>query len=1052
MTPKSLRTTILTRMMYIAVFSTGMLFFLWMSVAYLSFLNDAEKTRETYESSRKAMLQREVLALSDFIHSKIRKTDQILRTNAQKRVNEAHALASHLFHTYQGILKKEDIAAMIREALRPLRFDDGLGYYFIFDMDGKEILFADRPEMEGRNMLSIQGAKGEYVVRDMLALVREKGEGFYTYTWTRPGKAEKDFQKTAFVRAFEPLGWIIGTGSYLEDVRLRLQDEVLAHIVPLTFEEEGYFFGSIQGGAPLFTNGQITRGGKNLLDLTDPDGVRIIEAYQDVAMREGSGFVRYAWRKPHSTNPSPKISFVTAINEWHWIVGAGVYLDTIEEEIRRKKETLFRELLHKAGFSFTFLALLSLLAFFWIRNLVNAIQKSFDTFMGFFKRAASEQTPMETENIGFSELRLLALNMNKVLKETASIRNVLKDTEDRYRLIFEHSPLGLAYFDQRGVIMACNDRFVGIAGASREVLQGLNMAKLPDSHAALAIGIALKGSISSYEGLYTAVTSNKKTWLRAILAPVLKDGKVQGGIGMFEDISERKKTEEALQKSEEKYHLIFDNSPLGLLYFDEQGKILDCNENFVQLIGSSHRVLVGLNMLLLPDQEVVTAVKTALSGEKGLYEGLYTSVTGHKTTPIRGFFAPAIKNGSLLGGLGIFEDISERWYAEKENKKLEAQLQQAQKMESVGRLAGGVAHDFNNMLSIVLGYTEIAKARAEKGQSVTEELEEVHRAAMRSANLTRQLLAFARKQTISPEVLDLNASLEGMLHMMRRLIGENIELVWKPGSPLWTVRMDPSQLDQILANLCVNARDAISGVGMLTVETENIRLEESYCDGHPGFIPGEFVKLSVSDNGCGMDADTLAHIFEPFFTTKSLGEGTGLGLATIYGIVKQNNGFINVYTEPGRGSTFSVYFPKFGENEEKPAEQTARIQSLKGGHESILLVEDEPAILEIAQTLLKELGYKVLAFSQPQEALDAVSGHNGDIHLLITDVIMPGMNGRDLAAQLKERFPDLRTLFMSGYTANVIARHGVLEEDMAFIQKPFQLKAFAARVREALGG
>ncbi len=394
-------------------------------------------------------------------------------------------------------------------------------------------------------------------------------------------------------------------------------------------------------------------------------------------------------------------------------------------------------------------------------------------------------------------------------------------------------------------------------------------------------------------------------------------------------------------------------------------------------------------------------------------------------------------------------DISGIKEAEAEKEKLQAHLLQAQKMESVGRLAGGVAHDFNNMLGVILGHAEFALEKAAENHDLYTDLKEIQTAAQRSADLTRQLLTFARKQIIDPRKLDLNHTVENMLSMLRRLIGEDIDLSWEPARKLWPVKMDSSQVDQILANLCVNARDAIAGVGKLTIETGMISFDEAYCKDYAGFIPGDFVMIAVSDDGCGMDKETLNNLFEPFFTTKEVGKGTGLGLATIYGIVKQNNGFINVYSEPGQGTTFRIYLPRYSAaNEtheviqpEKPAPT---------GNETILLVEDEPAILNMTRMMLERKGYSVLFAASPAEAIDMAKAHADKIHLIMTDVVMPEMNGRDLSSRITALYPDIKLLFMSGYTANVIAHQGVLDEGVAFIQKPFSMKDLAVKVREVL--
>ncbi len=405
-----------------------------------------------------------------------------------------------------------------------------------------------------------------------------------------------------------------------------------------------------------------------------------------------------------------------------------------------------------------------------------------------------------------------------------------------------------------------------------------------------------------------------------------------------------------------------------------------------------------------------------------------------------------------IGGIIVYtEVITDRIKAEEQQQELQFRLAQAQKMESIGRLAGGVAHDFNNMLTVILGYARSALDEIEPSSPIYPYLQEIFQAGTRSADITRQLLAFARRQAIAPRVLDMNQTVEEMLNMLGRLMGEDVRLIWRPSARAGSVKMDPSQLDQILANLCVNARDAIQGVGQITIETDVQTFDEAYCALHPGYLSGEFVMLAVSDDGCGMDRDTLKNLFEPFYTTKPAGKGTGLGLSTVYGIVTQNRGFINVYSEPGRGSTFRIYLPREFSSEDRPASEKPG-EVIPRGHETILLVEDEPAILEMTRMMLNRQGYHVLAAATPTEALELAEGYAEDIHLVLTDVVMPEMNGRDLADRMTELYPGMKRLFMSGYTTNVIVHQGVLDDGIVFVQKPFSMAELAAKVRTALGG
>ena len=412
-------------------------------------------------------------------------------------------------------------------------------------------------------------------------------------------------------------------------------------------------------------------------------------------------------------------------------------------------------------------------------------------------------------------------------------------------------------------------------------------------------------------------------------------------------------------------------------------------------------------------------------------------------------FHGELEEGRLARFWGVQRNITDRKRTEEERRTLQEQLSQALRMESVGRLAGGVAHDFNNMLGVILGHADLALGELDDANPLRPGLEEIRKAAERSAALTRQLLAFARKQTVAPKVLDLNETVEGTLKMLRRLIGEDIELAWKPAAGLWPVKVDPSQIDQALANLAVNARDAISGVGRVTIATANVVCDDAYCAAHPGLAPGSYVRLDVIDDGCGMDAVTQAHLFEPFFTTKEQGRGTGLGLATVYGSVKQNGGFVEVVSEPGRGTTIGILLPRH-DSAAGQASAESGLPTVSGGAETVLLVEDEPAILQMGKTMLGRLGYRVLAANTPADAIQLAATHSGNIDLLVTDVVMPGMNGRDLAARIISRWPSIACLYMSGYTSDIIAHHGVVDDGMQFIQKPFSMNELAGKVREAL--
>ena len=553
--------------------------------------------------------------------------------------------------------------------------------------------------------------------------------------------------------------------------------------------------------------------------------------------------------------------------------------------------------------------------------------------------------------------------------------------------------------------------------------------------------------------LQVVTARNKHLWVRAQGESECRDGGPASIFGTFQDITERKRQDEVVRKSEQEFRQLAEAMPQIVWATRADGWNTYFNQQWVDYTGQTLEESYGhgWNKPFHPDdqQRAWDAWQNATNnGASYALECRLRRADGvYQWWLIRG--VPVMDaGGAILKWFGTCTDIQEIKRSAQEKLALEQQLHQIQKMESVGSLAGGVAHDFNNKLSVILGHTYLALTETDPMQ-LHDSLEQIRKASEQSADLTRQLLAFARKQTIAPRMLDLNETVSSMLKMLQRLIGEDISLAWQPAAQLWRINADPSQIDQILANLCVNAKDSMAAGGKITIETANVVIDRQYCTQHAEVSPGEYVRLSVSDNGCGMDAETLPHIFEPFFTTKEVGQGTGLGLATIYGIVKQNNGFIGVYSEPGLGTTFSIHLLRhLGKPEQpRPAESALPVP---GGLECVLLVEDESAILDMTAKILGKHGYRVLPANSPAEAIRLAGEHAAEISLLITDVIMPQMNGKELADRLRAIVPRLKCLFMSGYTADAIARHGVLEKGVHFIQKPFSLPDLANKVREVL--
>jgi PAS domain S-box-containing protein len=513
------------------------------------------------------------------------------------------------------------------------------------------------------------------------------------------------------------------------------------------------------------------------------------------------------------------------------------------------------------------------------------------------------------------------------------------------------------------------------------------------------------------------------------------------------DLDDRRRMETALVESERAYRSTFDEAPVGIAHVSLDGAWARVNQRLASMLGYSAVDLVARHIAAVqtPDDEEREAATraTLLSGaaDRVVSETRYRHRDGRLVRATVTLSLHRDVSGQPQYFIAIIEDISDR-------RALEEQLVQSQKMEAIGRLAGGVAHDFNNLLTAILGYSNLVLDELEPSHPVRSDVDEVRKAAESASALTQQLLAFSRKQIMQPQVLDLNALVARADGLLQRLISEDIALVSRLEADLDRISADPGQIEQVILNLVINARDAMPHGGKVTIETMNVELDESYAAKHPGSSSGPHVMLAVSDTGIGMDEGTLAHVFEPFFTTKQRGEGTGLGLSTVYGIVKQSGGSIWVYSEPGRGTTLKVYFPRVLAG--APSEPVvARPEGLRG-HETILLAEDQPEVRSIGSAVLRRYGYEVLEAANGEQALGIIRSHEGPIHLLMSDVVMPSMNGPELARRVQAEHPGMRVLFASGYTDDAIVRHGVLDPGVAFLQKPFTPTALLKKIRELL--
>jgi two-component system cell cycle sensor histidine kinase/response regulator CckA len=633
--------------------------------------------------------------------------------------------------------------------------------------------------------------------------------------------------------------------------------------------------------------------------------------------------------------------------------------------------------------------------------------------------------------------------------------------KQRFQTLSDQAPFGMVMIDQDGTFKYINPKF-------RELF-GYDLTDIPDGktwfrkaypdptyrHDVIEVWINdLKSSKPGEKRsrIFT-VTCKDGTEKTINFIPVqLETGE---NLMACEDITERKRAEEALKKSEVRFQELFNDAPVGYFEYDVEGRIIDANRTELELLGYTLEEMIGQPVwkFIVEEEIARQQILEKLAGIMPPARGIERTYRRKDGTTLPVLIEDRIlrdSEGRIIGIRTTIQDISELKRAEEEMRALEEQFRQSQKMEAVGRLGGGIAHDFNNLLTIIKGYSQLSLLDLKESDPLWGNIQEIQKATQRATDLTRQLLAFSRRQILDLKVLDMNALLRDLDKMLRRIIGEDIELTTLLAEDLGRVKIDPGQIEQVIFNLAVNARDAMLSGGKLIIETTNVDLDKEYARTHISVVPGRYVRLSVSDTGFGMSQEVREKVFEPFFTTKDKGKGTGLGLSTVYGIVKQSGGNIWVYSEPGHGTTFKIYLPRV-EEELDTLHGQDETNSLPRGSETVLLVEDEPSVRNLAHHLLNQQGYKVLEAANGEEALRVAQEHIGEkIHLLLTDVVMPQMGGEELANQLKILRPDVKVLYTSGYTDNAIVHHGVLEPGTHFLQKPFSPKTLSHKVREVL--
>ena len=894
--------------------------------SYRDFNSRAHQMRADYIAHQKQIIKQQVNRVVDLISYEKEQSEAVTKSKIKSRVYEAYSIAQNIYQQNKTAKSKAEIKKMILDALRPIRFEHGSGYYFITRLDGVEMLFADKPEMERLNLLDMQDTRGQYVIKDTIKIVKQSGEGFYEYYWTKPGSPGNDFKKISFIKRFEPYNWFIGTGLYIDEVEDQIKTRLLSSISGIRFGKEGYIFINRLNGDALVSNGKVISGTKKLWEAfnKNPEKMRdIFEKEYKAALKPGGDFIYYSFIK--LTNPdkeSPKASFIRGIPGLKWIVGAGVYLDDVDTDIALMQTKLNSQIKEKM-FYFILIVMGVIALFFLFFNWLNrGLKNDFNLIVSFFKKAAHSEEEIDRESIKFVELDQMAEYANKMLTDRKQTEQALRQSETKYRHLFEN--LYDVYYrtDDKGNFTLLSPSVERQFGSPPDELIGQN----------------------------------------------IKDFYVQP------------------ERREEFLSILNRNG-----YVDNFEAQLIRKDNLV--------VWVSTNAKFLKDEE-----------------------------------------GNVIGVEGMTRDVT---YA----KKLEDQIRQSQKMESIGTLAGGIAHDFNNILGIILGNTELALDDVPEWNPARQNLEEVRIAILRAKNVIRQLLSFARKTTLEKKPTNIIPVVKESLKLIRSTIPASIDIHQNIPEDIDTIMADPTQINQVLINLCTNAGHAMPDGGVIAITLKNKELDETAAAKHPELNPGRYVNLIVSDTGHGIPQEEIDRIFDPYFTTKEVDRGTGMGLAVVHGIIKEHNGLITVESESGKGTNFSIFFPVV---EKEAVDEIETDQKFPAGDESVLFIDDEESIVKLAHQRLERLGYTVEATTSPIEALTLFHSQPDRFDLVITDLTMPKMTGDKLVGEILSIRPNIPIILCTGFSEKIDEKAAKAIGAVDYIEKPLDTRDFAFKVRKAL--
>ncbi|MDM8535301.1 cache domain-containing protein [Desulfobacterales bacterium HSG17] len=1034
-------------MIILSLVSIGLWCVIWIHDEYSTFKSESESLRLEYLESQKEVLKSEVKSVVRYIRYMMNQADQEMQRTLKERVYEAHAIALNIFQQNKTSKTLPEIGNMIKDALRPIRFNAGRGYYFAVSMDGVEQLYPIKPEFEGQNLIDLKDLKGNYVIRDEIEIIKKSGEGFVTDYWSKPNKdAALLFPKISFVKHFAPLDWYFGTGEYLVDAEMQNQHEILNRIAGLRFGLDSYFFGSTFSGGSLFSNSKITVGGNNIWGLTDPNGVKIIQEQRRVAEDPEGGFVHYSWHKSDVLSPSPKISYVLGVPEWEWTIGAGVYLDTIENAISKKREAMENGLRTKIIKSIFILMLLLVLIYFWSKRISNQMAKTIEIFSLSLKKANTDEIMINSSDLHLQEFKMIAELTNEMVIDRLQVEKALRESEEKFRGFAEHSLVGI-YLIQAGILRYVNPKFAEIFGYTvEECLDNMSFHNLvhPDDRPTVEEQVQrrISGEIKSVQYTFNGLKNDGRIITVEVFgSSIIVDGQ-SAVTGTLLDITHRKR----MEADRERLLTAIEQSAETIMITNNEGDMQYVNPAFERNTGYLREEVMGENPRILKSDEqdeffYQKMWQTITAG--GVWHGRL--VNRRKDLSLyteEATISPVLNSeGAIINFVAVKRDITDMI-------AMEEKLRQSQKMETIGTFAGGIAHDFNNILFPIVGHTEMLLDDITEQSPLYDSLVEIMNGAMRARNLVKQIVTFSRQNRNEVKLVKIQSVIKEALKLIRSTIPATISIKQDFQTHPMIIKADPIQIHQVVMNLATNAYHAMEDTGgILEVGLEQIELDQQDRL-KSGLKTGIYACLTIGDTGIGIDSQSKGRIFDPFFTTKEPGKGTGMGLSVVHGIVKKIGGDIQVNSEPGKGTEFHVYLPM--EMSHALPKNSKISDPIQGGTERILLVDDEKAIAIMEKRMLERLGYQVVSHTSSLDALETFRADPSKFDIVITDNSMPNLSGDQLASELITIRADIPVLLCTGFSGKIsddkIEAMGI----RGFLMKPVVRKELVRKLREVL--